>query len=225
MKAIDVIILAGGFGKRLKKVMKNKPKCLALINGQPFIDLIIDNCISVGYEKNQIIEHLQRRNDCEIIFSPESKPLGTGGAIKLARRYLKSDCFVVMNGDSFIDLNFEEFYQFHIMKNTILTIAGVIAHSASDYGSILIDDKNCIIDFIEKGSNKNNLIVNAGIYCFNKEIFKLLPNGEIFSIEEDFFSSISKINNYYLYLSDNDLFDIGTPKRLEVFQNFLKGNH
>tara|TARA_B100000073_G_scaffold347051_1_gene360142 strand:- start:605 stop:1318 length:714 start_codon:yes stop_codon:yes gene_type:complete len=231
LKPIDVLILAGGFGTRLKKVLKNKPKCLAMINGKPFIDLLIDNCISkglkrfiisVGYQKNQIIEHLQKRNDCELVFSSESEPMGTGGAIKLARKHIKSNCFIVMNGDSFLDISFEKFYEFHYKKGTIFTMAGVVGKIISDYGSILIDNKMRILDFTEKKSSENDLIINAGIYLFNKEIFDFFPKNKSFSIEKDFFSYISKINNFYVYCIDKDFFDIGTPKRLIAFQKYFK---
>ena len=81
-KDIDTVILVGGLGYRLKKVLRDKPKCLAPINGEPFIDILLNNCIKkglkrfilcVGYLKEQVIEYLSDRNDCEIVFSEEKK--------------------------------------------------------------------------------------------------------------------------------------------------------
>ena len=110
---IDTVILAGGLGTRLKSVLNDKPKCLAPINGKPFIDILLDYCIKqgfkrfilcVGYLKEQIIEYLNNRSDCEIIFSEEDEPLGTAGAIKNSEPFIKSDPILIMNGDSFINV-------------------------------------------------------------------------------------------------------------------------
>ena len=97
---IDTVILAGGLGTRLHSVLKDKPKCLAPINGIPFIDILLNSCIKqrlqrfimcVCYFKEQVIKHLSERNDCEIVFSIEKEPLDTGGAVKNAEPFFQSN--------------------------------------------------------------------------------------------------------------------------------------
>ena len=98
LSKIDTVILAGGLGTRLQPVLKDKPKCLAPINGKPFIDILLDNCINqglrrfilcVGYLKEQVIKHLSNRNDCKIIFSKEDESLCSGGGNQLRQPYLR----------------------------------------------------------------------------------------------------------------------------------------
>ena len=105
------MILVGGLGTSLQPALKDKPKCLALINGKPFIDILIDRCIlqglnrfiiCVGHLKEQVIDHLDNRKDCEIIYSEEDKPLGTGGAIKKAHEYSVSNDTFIINGDTIL---------------------------------------------------------------------------------------------------------------------------
>ena len=118
------MILAGGLGTRLQPVLKDKPKCLAPINGTPFIDILLADCIKqglqrfilcVGYLKEQVIEHLSNRNDCEIIFSMEDKTLGTGGALKNAEPHIKSDPVLVMNGDSYVKYNINDLISWRLL--------------------------------------------------------------------------------------------------------------
>ena len=108
LSKLDTVILAGGLGTRLQPVLKDKPKCLAPIDGIPFIDILLDDCIEqglqrfiicVGYLKEQVIEHLCKRNDCIIVFSEEDTPLGTGGAsiIKIFRPILYFETINILN--------------------------------------------------------------------------------------------------------------------------------
>ena len=200
------------------------------INGKPFIDILIEKCISqgfrrfivsVGYRKNQVIEHLKLRNDCEIIFSSESKQLGTGGAIKAAKKYIDSRCFFVMNGDSYIDIDFKNIINFHYKKNSSITIVGSFSEKSSDYGSIVIDENYRITSFEEKSISHNNNIINAGVYIFNRKTFDLMPSKNNFSVEKDFFSKFSR-KEFYLFLSHERLFDIGTPNKLKLFQKHIE---
>ena len=103
---MSAILLAAGLGTRLRSITDSVPKCLVPINGKPFIEILLDDCIKqglrrfilcVGYLKEQVIEHLSQRNDCEIVFSLEEESLGTGGALKNAERHIKTDHFIVLN--------------------------------------------------------------------------------------------------------------------------------
>ena len=200
------------------------------INGKPFIDILIEKCISqgfrkfifsVGYRKNDVINHLKTRNDCEIIFSSESSQLGTGGAIKAASKYIDSRYFFVMNGDSYIDINFKDIIDFHIKNKSFITIVGSFLENSSDYGSIVIDENYRIISFDEKLTNQSNGIINAGVYIFNKKSLDLMPSKTKFSIEKDFFSKLYRKKSY-LFLTHERLFDIGTPERIDQFKKFMK---
>jgi len=214
---IDTVILAGGLGTRLRSVIKDKPKCLAPINGKPFIDILLDDCINqglrrfilcVGYLKEQVIEHLNQRNDCEIVFSVENTPLGTGGALKNAEIYIKSDPFLVMNGDTLNYFNINDFFRFHRLKKSFLSIVLANKKIQNDYGSVAIDQNSKIIGFIEKNKRNKNRVVNAGIYMFNMNIIKNIKS--ISSLEKDFLPFVINEIDCFGYKIKKPFVDIGT---------------
>lgn len=227
---IDTVILAGGLGTRLRSVVKDKPKCLAQINGKPFIDILLDSCIKqglrrfiicVGHLKEQVIEHLSNRNDCEIVFSEEDTPLGTGGALKNAEPYIKSNPVLVMNGDSLINLYYASFYGYHLSKDSLVTIAVAKSDNNIDYGSIVFDANNKIISFSEKTTGGNIGYINGGVYVFNKLVFSLFPSPNTFSLEHDFFPYIVK-KECYAYKINSHIIDIGTPERWGIANQYYK---
>jgi len=189
------------------------------INGKPFIDILLDHCIDqglrrfiicVGYLKEQVIKHLKDRNDCEIVFSEEDEPLGTGGALKNAEPILKSDLVLVMNGDTINYLDFYDFIHFHELKNSLLSIILSKKIIQGDYGSINIDINSRITCFNEKNKTNKYGFVNAGIYLFQKNIIRCIKSN--LSLEKDFFPLIINKINCYGYKTNKSFIDIGTPE-------------
>lgn len=222
---IDVVILCGGLGRRLRSVFDG-PKVLAKIGDTIFLDILIDNLLtygfkniilSVGYLRDQIKDHFNYNKKCHnytIMFSEEQKPLGTGGALKKAKTLIRSNLFMVMNGDSICKVDLRDFVKFHIEKNAFLSI--VLAHSSNvhDYGSVTIDDSQRITSFNEKVISKSKGIISTGIYLMEKKIFSYFPDQREFSLERDIFPKI--INDMcYGFLTDDEFIDIGTPERYE----------
>jgi len=231
-KNIDVIILAGGKGERLKSVISDKPKVLAEISGRPFIDFILDNLfqngferiiLSVGYLKNQIIEHIKKNySDKKIEFSEEDSPLGTGGAMKLATKLVKTNPFLVVNGDSIIPINFENFLNFHKKNNGAISIAIAKPREEKDYGAVDLDSSNRIVNYNEK-SKKGGSFASAGVYLINQEATSHFPESEAFSAENDFFPRVID-RGCYGFICEGDLIDIGTPERLEKANQFFRNS-
>ena len=172
--SLDTIILAGGLGTRIKEILGNTPKCLAPVNGKPFIDILIDNCVKqgikriiicVGYSKDQIIKYLSKRQDIEIIFSKENTQLGTGGAIKNAKKYINSESFLVLNGDSYIDFNISSLF-----KKQMGLISSILLYKNNDnkdFGKVSINNKGILTSFNEKNSEINSNYLSAGRYIFS----------------------------------------------------------
>jgi len=224
LKDIDVLLLAGGLGTRLHYMSNKVPKVLASIHGKPFLELLIDNLVKqgfrriiicVGYLKDQVLEQFLHRDDCQIIFSEEENPLGTGGAVKNARNLISSPVFITLNGDSFCDIDYSEFYNFHITNNSFMTIVltSFPITEQKEYGSITLSDTNRIIRFKEKTTQGFNSKINSGIYLMTNDIFHSMPDKSKFSLEEDLFPKLLD-NNCFGYVCDKELFDIGTPERL-----------
>ena len=122
----DVLILCGGLGTRFREVRKDIPKALAPIQGTSFIDLLLNDLVDQGFRRiilatghisSQIEQYVKRRRDAEYIISSEPKPLGTGGAIKLAEQHIRSDLILILNGDSRILLDYNEIINLQEFKS------------------------------------------------------------------------------------------------------------
>jgi NDP-sugar pyrophosphorylase family protein len=228
---IDVVILCGGLGTRLRPVVSDRPKVLAQIGERTFLDILIDNLtkqgfkniiLCVGYLKEQIKNHFDRDKDYSIMFSEEMEPLGTGGALKKARSFLKSDSFMVMNGDSICKIDFRKFYDFHVNKKGLLSMVLVRTKAAQDFGSVILDDSQRITSFMEKVVSKDECLINAGIYLMQKDVFSYMPDENRFSLEYDFFPKLIE-DKCFGFTINSELIDIGTPERYEKAINLVGG--
>jgi NDP-sugar pyrophosphorylase family protein len=228
---IDAVILCGGLGTRLKETVPNKQKCVAEIAGKPFLDILIDTVIrhnfrriilAAGHLAEQVIEYAKNRQDCEIEISLEDKPLGTGGALKNAKKFIYSDNFLVMNGDTFCPAHLTNFYNFHFDNNALCSLVVAKMDDVSSYSSLEIDDGGRILKyrFNERDLVGGKGFVSAGIYLMRKDIFEYFPDDEHFSLEYDVFPKLVG-KDCYGYMIDEKFFDIGTAERYLEAQRIL----
>lgn len=224
----NVVILCGGLGTRLRPVISDRPKVLAQIGDQTFLDILITSLrkqgfkkiiLCVGYLKDQIKDHF--KHDHSITFSDEEELLGTGGALKNARSFIISNSLMVLNGDSLCKVDYQDFYDFHMRKRAIMSMVLVKTKTSQDFGSVVVDKSKRIIGFKEKGDGGEGL-VNAGIYLMQKHIFSLMPDMRTFSLEYDLFTKLVENKRCYGYITDSELIDIGTPKRLKHYENIYR---
>jgi NDP-sugar pyrophosphorylase family protein len=228
---IDVVILCGGLGTRLQGVIHDRPKLMIKINGRPFLDILIDYVVRygftrfilcTGYKRNMIRRYYEKNRDkLLVLFSEESEPLGTAGAIKHAESCIKSDIFLVLNGDSLCEIDLKDFLNFHIGKSALSSIALTSLKSPKDYGVVELDGDYKVTRFSEKVFIKSNGLVNTGIYFFDRKIFKEIPSGEKRSLEYDIFPKIIN-QGVYGYVTEKKLLDIGTPERLKIAKKYFK---
>lgn len=232
---IDVFILCGGEGKRLRSVVSDKPKALADIGGKPFLERMIENLVSSGFERiilgvghlrDQIIDYFSDYRSGvfpKIEFSKEEYPLGTGGAVKKAKELIKGDHFIVMNGDVFLSLDFGEFYFHHLESDSLLTMALAKTDDAGDYGAVELEKDGRIVSFKEKFLKKESGLANAGAYLMKREIFSHMPERENFSLEQDLFPKILKTRRCRGFVGA-DFLDIGVPKRYEAAKRLFSSD-
>lgn len=236
LSKIFVVILCGGLGKRLRKVVSDRPKPMADINGKPFLDIVIKHLIScgirnivlaAGYKSEKIEEYYKNKNwevkikkEIKIYVSKEKKLLGTGGAVKNVEKYIKSNPFIVLNGDTFCKIDYRKLLNWHIKKGAVATVVVTKKRNSLDVGFIKMDEHNKkIIEFQEKQKeNFDSKYVNVGIYVFNKTIFKLIPKNKKCSLEYDVFP---KIRNIFGYNTNKKFIDIGTPERYKLAKEWL----
>lgn len=230
-QTIDVVILVGGLGKRLRMLVSDRPKPMADVKGRPFLDILINyvSCygfrriiLCTGYMGSLVREHYQKVADgIEIVFSNEKEPLGTGGAIKNAKDLIRSNPFLVMNGDSFCAADLCNFVDFHEKMNALLSIVLTHSDTAEDYGSVVFNSSHRITSFSEKVPCSEKSSINAGIYLMNQDIFSHMPQKKRFSLEYDIFPGIAG-NRCFGFVTKMQLTDIGTPERYYAAQSILR---
>ncbi len=217
---MEAIVLAGGLGTRLKKLVSDVPKPMAPVGGKPFLSYILrwlnQNGIthvifSVGYKWETIQkvygeEYLSMR----LSYSVEKSPLGTGGAIALAMKKVKENEVFIINGDTFFNINLKEFRDLHIKKNREVSLALKPMENFDRYGKVELDNGNRIIKFLEKQPTPKGLI-NAGIYLVDKNSNRFFPPTEKFSFEKDFLETKLDKLNMGGYVADKYFIDIGIP--------------
>ncbi|MBF0473098.1 MAG: NTP transferase domain-containing protein [Nitrospirae bacterium] len=227
----DIVILCGGIGSRLQAVVSDRPKPMAQMGDRSFLDILIIHAASYGYKRfilctgykqGFIRDYYQDKfRDLEIIISEESSPLGTAGAVKNAQSFIKSDVFFAMNGDSFCQLDYNDFMSFHKNKNAFISIALVLKENISEYGRVLIDESSRIISFSEKINLEDIGLINGGVYIFNQRVFDHIPQMIQYSIEYDLFPKIlDKV--IYGYEKTGKFIDIGTPERYTQAKDYLR---
>ncbi len=228
----DVVILAGGLGKRLKDVTGGGQKVLVKIDGKPFIEILIDYIaaqggrrfiLCTGHGAEDVEKYFKAsRPDLNVIFSVEHEPLGTGGAIKQGAGLVQTDSFLAMNGDCFCVIDYNALIAAHQKEKAKATIAVTMMPDARDYGTIEIDEKGRIKAFKEKIPVERSALINTGTYCLERHVFDLVPTANKFSIENDFFPKLVD-QGFYSFEVGNQFIDIGTPERYAWAQQHLSG--
>ena len=192
---MEVIILAGGLGTRLRSVVSEVPKCMAPVSGKPFLWYLlkylsrydVDRVIlSVGYLREVIfkwIEVVKYEFPFEFDYAVEEEPLGTGGGIKLALDKAMDERVFVLNGDTFFDVDLIHLNDAHIIGKKAITLALKPMRRFERYGTVNLEHiTGTILSFNEKKYCEEGLI-NGGVYVISKNtpIFKGL--GKKFSFE------------------------------------------
>lgn len=227
---MKALILAGGMGTRLRTALNDRPKPMADVSGSPFLLHIInqlkeagirDILMSIGYRAEIIKDHFGDGSDfgARISYSEEAEPLGTGGALQLALDQVRGDSFLVMNGDSHCQVDFEKFFNFHYERGAQLTMVVVRNKESGGYGVLDVDEMGRVARFYEKEKNEYGLI-NAGIYLMNREIIAFFPGDAKFSLEYDLFPKLIG-KGFYAFITDAEMIDIGTPERYAEARDIL----
>lgn len=216
---MEVIILAGGKGTRLKSVIDNVPKPMAPINGLPFLAYQLEwlSCyrvskivLSVGYMANVIKDFFKESfNGITIEYAEELQPLGTGGAIRNALQLTDSDHVMVVNGDTWFPIDINVFSDFHQSQGGSLSIALKKMYHFDRYGSVELNHST-ISGFIEKQPQDVG-IINGGIYLINSALLNIDIPRESFSFETDVMEPLAATGTLKGKVFEEDFIDIGIP--------------
>ncbi len=232
----SVIILAGGQGTRLKSVFPEIPKALVPIVGRPFIFYLLDQVwsagfstviVATGYLGHLIEEQLGTRyRSLTINYSREQQPLGTGGAFKLAAAKHNVSSYLVMNGDSYCELNLRQFTEWHLHCGHAVSLVAVENSNLSQYGKVVCNSDGRVVCFSEKvtsASAGSIGLINGGVYMINRSCLVRIKDCDSFSLERDTFTQWATQGILYAKKETGPFIDIGTPERYVQAQEFFKG--
>ena len=228
---MEAIVLAGGEGRRLRAVVQNLPKPMADIAGRPFLWWLMTRLnqqgvgrviLSVGYKAELIQDYLGKNfNDTEIIYSVETEPLGTGGAIKLALEHAAEPGVMVMNGDTYTDMELRELETVWEASGADLVMAVTHLEDISRYGAVVIDDKTSrVVGFDEKQCSAPGYI-NAGTYCVRRDLFQKYSMPPKFSLERDFLPKQLEAVAPVAFAAVSGFIDIGVPEDYALAQTLI----
>jgi D-glycero-alpha-D-manno-heptose 1-phosphate guanylyltransferase len=228
---MECVVLAGGLGTRLQSVIGLYPKCMALVNGQPFLHYIFDyleqqQCtkviLSLGFKHEVIIEWLQTQHrSFTVDYVIEKTPLGTGGGISLALTKALQDDVAVLNGDTMFRVDMQAMFAFHRATQSATTLALKPMQQFERYGVVKTDDTKRITAFEEKKYYVEGLI-NGGVYIVNKKALDAKQLPEKYSFEKDYFEAFVSEGKMYGFESDAYFIDIGIPTDYEKAQADFK---
>ena len=223
--------MAGGLGTRLQGVIGAQPKCMAPVNGRPFLGYLLDylerqKCtraiMSLGFKHNVVIDwleeqYLQFELDCAV----EKEPLGTGGGILAAMEDAATENVVILNGDTMFEVDLQKMMAFHKANNAVATLALKRMTNFDRYGVVHTNDKGIITSFEEKKPTAEGYI-NGGVYIVNADIFLAQDFPQKFSFEKEFLEKYVGEKKFYGYTDDGYFIDIGIPADYEKAQADFK---
>jgi len=221
-KDLKAVLLVGGMGTRLRSVVSSAPKPMATVGGRPFLELLVRQLshqqirrmvFCTGYLGQEIEDVLGDglAFGVQFEYSREALPLGTAGALKFAEPLLRDlPDFLVMNGDSFMEIDFRELMRFHHKSGGIASMAVLRLKNKMRYGTVQVSPEGRVTGFAEKTDGDSAGFVSAGIYIFDRQVFEHIPEGPA-SLERDVFP---RLLEYGVYASEQHgvFIDIGTPE-------------
>lgn len=221
---MKALILAGGFGTRLRPLSCTRPKLLFPVANRPMLDWTMESLSRHGINEvvlavSYMADAFQRyfgnlKYGIKILYSFERIPLGTAGPLKKAEGLLGREPFLAMNGDVLSDISYSSLMGFHERSGALLTISLCEVEETSRFGVVEIDSENRILRFVEKpkpGEEPSKLI-NAGVYAIDPEIFDYIPEEVTFSLEREIFPKLSEERKLFGYRYSGLWVDIGEPE-------------
>ena len=230
----EAIILSGGLGTRLRTVVTDIPKCMAMVAGKPFLHYVISHLQKQGIEKftfalgykHKMIESwlTTQYPNLWIRFSVEEMQLGTGGAIKQACNNFTEENVVVVNGDTLFSIEISKLSEIHSLNEADCTLSLKPMKNFNRYGLVAINPDLSIAAFKEKQYYENGLI-NGGVYMLNAPKFLKEELPGIFSFEKDYLEKYIDRRRMYGVVQDEYFIDIGIPDDFKKAQLELAGIH
>ena len=218
---MEAIILAGGLGTRLQGVIGEYPKCMAPVNGKPFLAWIFDylaeqGCVrtilSLGYKHEVVTDWLATQELPFVVDHViEEEPLGTGGGIHLAMKQAAADNVIVLNGDTMFMVGLRDQMAYHLRQHSGTTLALKKMHKFDRYGVVNMDT-SCVISSFEEKQYREEGLINGGVYIVNSKHFLSKHFHHKFSFEKEYLEKYAAEHKFHGFESDAYFIDIGIPE-------------
>jgi D-glycero-alpha-D-manno-heptose 1-phosphate guanylyltransferase len=216
---MEAVVLAGGFGTRLRSVVPDLPKPMAPVAGRPFLEILLTwmarsgfrrVVLSLGYKADMIVGHFgSSYAGMELVYEIETTPLGTGGAIRQASRHCTGTHYFVLNGDSYLDLDVLQVEAWWQRNRAPIIVARAVPDTAR-YGRLATSGHQ--VTAFEGQGTPGPGVINGGCYVFNIDQLSDWPLGKAFSVEADYFPHHVKNRRVDVFVTQGQFIDIGVPE-------------
>ena len=228
---VTAAILAGGLGTRLRSVVADRPKVLVPVGGRPYLAYLLDQLAAAavrevvlltGHEASQVRDALgDTHAGLSLVYSAEPAPLGTGGAIRHALPHLSAPMVLLLNGDSYCDVDLEAFARFHRSESAGGSLVLIRVPDASRYGQVRLGRTGRVVRFEEKGATRGPGWVSAGVYLLDRALVAEVQPGPL-SLERDLLPRWVAEGRVRGFRCGGRFLDIGTPQSYALAEQFFQ---
>ncbi|MBY0514695.1 MAG: nucleotidyltransferase family protein [Gemmataceae bacterium] len=230
MTGVSAAILAGGLGTRLRSVVADRPKVLAPVAGRPFLTHLLDRLAAagvgetlllVGHGADQVRDALgETYRGTRLRYSAEPEPLGTGGAIRYVLPQVRTETVLVLNGDSYCQVDLAAFHNFHRAGGYAASLVLTHVENAARFGRVVVNDDR-VVRFEEKCPTPAPGRINAGVYLLNRALLEAVPAGRPASLERDLLPNWVAAGLVGGFAAGGRFIDIGVPESYAAAEAFF----
>ncbi|MFA6129459.1 MAG: sugar phosphate nucleotidyltransferase [Candidatus Omnitrophota bacterium] len=228
---MQVVILAGGKGMRLRPITKLVPKPMVPILGKPFLQYQLEFARSLGLKRflfltgylgDQIKKYFGdgKKFGVKIDYSREKKLLGTAGALRNAAPKLDKE-FLLLNGDTFLPIDYNKLIKYFKQCGRVGMVSVYDNAKKIVANNIAVDKSGLVIKY-DKEDHKGMVCVDSGAVVFKKEVLSLVPAGEFCSLENDVFGKLIEKKELMVFTNSQRFYDMGSFQGLKVLKDKLK---
>jgi NDP-sugar pyrophosphorylase family protein len=228
---VTAAILAGGLGTRLRPTVADRPKVLAPVRGRPYLAFLLDQLAEAGLSEVVLLTGFQaeqvqttfgdRYAGMRLVYSPEPSPLGTGGALRLGLPRFSYATALVLNGDSYCDVDLPSFYAFHCRHAAEVSLVSSRVADTSRFGKVHLAADGRILGFAEKQAAGGAGWINAGIYLLERSLIETISPDRPVSLERDLLPSWAGCRRVFGFSGGTRFLDIGTPESYQAADSFF----
>ncbi|MFO0879529.1 MAG: sugar phosphate nucleotidyltransferase [Gemmataceae bacterium] len=236
IRDLQIAILAGGLGTRLRSACPDHPKVLAPVAGRPFLAYLLDQVALAGAtdvllltgHQGDLVQRLfgASYQGLQLTYSREPAPRGTAGALAQARPLLRASTLLLLNGDSYFDIDLDVLHRFHTCHQSQVSLALKHVDDTQRYGAVRLTRRQQVIDFLEKDAAGGPGWINGGVYLLEPALIAAIPQHRPVSLEREILPAWVARGQVFGLPASGPFLDIGTPEsyaRAETFFQLAQG--